>query len=216
MQRGEPMAYEEHEYAALKAISHREVTKATEHLLGLCTGLVADGRLDDREVEFLNLWLKQYPEVVSTWPGKVIADRITTIVADGVITPEERQDLFETLSGIVGFQLPETGAAEAGVAAIPFSEAPCIQFEGRTFCFTGKFLFGTRAACERAILNRGSIPLDGVSTKLEYLVVGSLIEPSWAHTSYGRKIEKALDYNNKGHGIAIISERQWTEAIGQP
>ncbi len=210
------MAYEGKEYAALKAIAKHHVTKATEHLLGLCTGLVADGRLDDREVEFLDLWLKQYPEVVAVWPGKVIADRISAILADGVVTAEERQDLFDTLSGIVGFQLHETGAAEAGVAAIPFDDDPSIYFDGRTFCFTGKFLFGTRAACEREILSRGSIAVDGVSSRLEYLVVGSLIESSWAHTSYGRKIEKAIDYISKGHGIAIISERQWTEAIGQP
>lgn len=207
------MAYEGKEYAALRAISQHQLTKATEHLLGLCTGLVADGRLDDREVEFLGLWLKQYPEVVSAWPGKAIADRVTAILADGVITAEERQDLFETLSGIVGFELPETGAAEASVAAIPFDDDPSIYFDSRTFCFTGRFLFGTRAACERVILNRGSIAVDNVSSKLEYLVVGSLIEPSWAHTSYGRKIEKAIEYIGKGHGIAIISERQWTEAI---
>lgn len=56
--------------------------------------------------------------------------------------------------------------------------------------------------------------VDGITSKLEYLVVGSLIEPSWAHTSYGRKIEKAIDYIAKGHGISIISEHQWVEALG--
>lgn len=207
------MAYEGKEFAALRSIYNQNLTKATEHLLGLCTGLVADGRIDDREVQFLNLWLKQYPEVVSAWPGKIIAERVESILMDGVITVEERQDLFETLQGICGFQLPETGTAEAAVAAIPFDDDPSIWFDDRTFCFTGKFLFGTRAKCERAIEARGSVAVDNVTAKLEYLVVGAVIEPSWAHTSYGRKIEKALEYIEKGHGIAIISERQWSEAL---
>lgn len=208
------MAYEGKEIAAMMAIRNRDVTKAIEHLLGICTGLVADNRIEDSEVKFLDLWIKQYPDVTTGWPGKVIADRLRSILADGVITEAERGDLLDTLKGITGFQLEDTGAAEAAVASIPFDDDPSIYFDSRTFCFTGRFLFGTRANCEREILRRGSIAVDNVSSKLEYLVVGSLIEPSWAHTSYGRKIEKAIDYNNKGHGIALISEHQWIEALG--
>ena len=208
------MAYEGNEIAAMMAIRNRNLTKAVEHLLGLCTGLIADNHLDDREIKFLDLWIKQYPDVTTGWPGKVIADRLRSILADDVITEAERTDLLDTLKGITGLQLEETGAAEAAVAEIPFDDDPSIYFDSRTFCFTGRFLFGTRANCEREILRRGSVAVDTVSSKLEYLVIGSLIEPSWAHTSYGRKIEKAIDYNNKGHGIAIISERQWVEALG--
>ena len=207
------MSYEGSEYAALKAIQTREFTKAVEHLLGICTGMVADNHLHDDEIRFLDLWLSQHSEITTAWPGSVIASRIRTVLADGIITADERQHLYETLTGIVGFQLPETGCAEAGVPAIPFDDDPSIWFDGRSFCFTGNFLYGTRADCERAILKRGSIARDRVTTKLEYLVVGSLIEPSWAHTGYGRKIETAVRYIDKGHGIAIVSERQWTEAI---
>jgi len=207
------MAYEGNEIAAMMAIRNREVSKAIEHLLGICTGLVADNRIDEAEVRFLDLWLSQYPEVTTSWPGNVIAERLRLILADGVITADERDDLLGTLKGICGFQLDETGTAEAAIASIPFDDDPSIYFDGRSFCFTGRFLFGTRANCEREILNRGCVAADRVSSKLEYLVIGSLIEPSWAHTSYGRKIEKAIEYINKGHGIAIVSERQWIEAM---
>lgn len=207
------MAYEGNEIAAMMAIRSRSVTTAIEHLLGISTGLIADNRIEDSEVKFLDLWLTQYPEVTKVWPGKVIADRLRLILADGVITQDERDDLLETLKGICGFQLEETGSVEASIATIPFDDDPSVYFDSRTFCFTGKFLFGTRANCEREILKRGSVAVDAVTSKLEYLVVGSMIEPSWAHTSYGRKIEKAIDYINKGHGIAIISERQWVEAL---
>ncbi len=207
------MAYEGKELAAMMAIRSRSVSKAVEHLLGICTGIVADNRIDDAEVKFLDLWINQYPDVTTCWPGKIIADRLRLILADGVVTEAERKDLLGTLKGICGFQLEETGAAEAAVASIPFDDDPSVYFDSRTFCFTGRFLFGTRANCEREILKRGSTAVDSVNSKLEYLVIGTLIEPSWAHTSYGRKIEKAIDFINKGHGIAIISERQWIEAL---
>lgn len=207
------MGYEGGEYAALKAIQSREVTKAVEHLLGICTGFLADNELQDAEIRYLDQWLTQHHDVTTTWPGSVIASRIRDVLADGIITEDERKHLHATLAGIVGFQFPETGCAESGVTDIPFDDDPSIWFDGRSFCFTGNFLYGTRATCERAILDRGSIVRDSISRNLEYLVVGSLIEPSWAHTSYGRKIEKAIDYINKGYGIAIVSERQWTQAL---
>ena len=138
------MAYEGNEFAAMMAIRNQSVTKAVEHLLGICTGLVADNRIDDAEVRFLDLWLNQYPEVTTAWPGSVIAERLRLILADGVITTEERDDLLETLKGICGFQLAETGAAEAAVATIPFDDDPSIYFDGRSFCFTGRFLVSTR------------------------------------------------------------------------
>lgn len=207
------MAYQGREYAALKAIQTREFTKAVENLLGICTGMVADNHLHDDEIRFLDLWLHQHHDITTAWPGSVIASRVRAVLADGIITADERQHLFDTLAGIVGFQLPDTGAAESGVAAIPFDDDPSIWFDGRSFCFTGNFLYGTRADCERAILKRGCLVRDSITRNLEYLVVGSLIEPSWAHSTYGRKIEKAIDYINKGYGIAIVSERQWTEAL---
>lgn len=206
------MAQSEQQTKFMSVLAEQQTQFSSEQ--DICTGLVADNRIEDSEVKFLDLWIKQYPDVTTGWPGKVIADRIRSILADGVITEAERGDLLDTLKGITGFQLEETGAAEAAVASIPFDDDPSIYFDSRTFCFTGRFLFGTRASCEREILKRGSIAVDNVSSKLEYLVVGSLIEPSWAHTSYGRKIEKAIDYNNKGHGIALISEHQWIEALG--
>lgn len=207
------MAYEGRELAALQAISNRRLTKATEHLLGICEGILSDSKLNDSEIGFLNLWLRQYPEVTTCWPGTAIASRVQTVLSDGVITEDERQDLFNTLKGVCGFQLYETGSAESAVAEIPFDDDPSIWFDGRTFCFTGKFIFGTRTNCERVVQNLGAYPVNNVNSKLEYLVVGALIEPSWAHTSYGRKIEKVLQYKEKGYGISIVSERQWSEAM---
>ncbi|GLS03487.1 hypothetical protein GCM10007860_06310 [Chitiniphilus shinanonensis] len=137
------------------------------------------------------------------------------ILRDGVITDEERRDLLITLKSIAGDEFAETGSAECVPADLPFDDDPHILFPERRFCFTGQFIYGTRKACHRAIEQFGAISCEGVTTQLDYLVVGSMIEPDWAHTTYGRKIETALRHIDNGHGIALISERQWTAALAQ-
>ena len=45
---------------------------------------------------------------------------------------------------------------------------------------------------------------------LDYLVLGSYVTPSWIHESFGRKIEKAMEWRDvRGMSLAIVSEEQW-------
>lgn len=38
-------------------------------------------------------------------------------------------------------------------------------------------------------------------------------DEDWAHSTFGRKIQQAIDYNAKGRGINIIGEDAWANAI---
>lgn len=195
------------------ATRNRLDTRAMQSLLGICTGITADDQICDKEVIFLNTWLADHPATVKNWPGSSIAGRINSILADGIITNEEKEDLLGLLRDITGNKFSETGAAMPDGPALPIDDDPSIYFRNMSFCFTGKFFYGTRAACERAILNLEGMAVDNVSKKLDYLVIGALIEPSWVHTTYGRKIEAAMKYQQDGSEIAIVSEQQWTQAI---
>jgi NAD-dependent DNA ligase len=79
---------------------------------------------------------------------------------------------------------------------------------------TGEFIFGTRAACERLTLKAGGMPLDKVTKHVDVLVIGTRLSPDWAHTSFGRKIQRAAELQEQGHPIEIISERRWLEVVG--
>lgn len=199
--------------ATLISIEHRMLTKAAQTLIGICAGITADGAIHDREVQFLSTWLTEHPDVASMWPGSEIAKRVRAIMADGIITAEERADLLKTLEQLSGNFFDETGAAAAEGPVLPIDDDPSIFFRHMTFCFTGRFLFGTRAACERAVLGLGGMAVDSISKNLNYLVIGTLIEPQWANTTYGRKIEKAVAYQSDGCELIIVSERQWTAAL---
>jgi NAD-dependent DNA ligase len=188
-------------------------TKAAQTLIGICSGITADGTVHDREISFLQTWIKENDQVVNSWPGNVISQRIQAIMADGVITPEERADLLDMLQQITGNHFADTGAAATEGPALPIDDDPSIFFRNMSFCFTGRFIYGSRPACERAILGLGGTAIDHISGKLDYLVIGTMIEPQWINTSYGRKIEKAVNLQADGSDIVIVSERQWTAAL---
>ena len=151
--------------------SHRNLTKALQTLLGLCSGLVADNHLNDDEIRFLSTWLSDNQEATEAWPGCVIRDRVSHVLEDGEITEEERQQLLEVLKELTGNDFMETGSAEAAPVTFPTDDAP-IELADAVFCLTGKFLFGPRSSVEKTIEAHGGIMAGTVNKKTRYLVVG--------------------------------------------
>lgn len=197
------------------AIENRILTKSAQVLMGICSGLIADGLLSDVEIAFLRTWLTEHAEATSVWPGDMIAARIEAIMADGIITDDERTSLIELLQGLSGNEFAETGSASLAGPGVPYDDIRFteIDFDGYSFCFTGIFFFGTRAACEKALGALGGIPSSSVTGKLDFLVVGSGCNEQWANTTYGRKIEAAIERKVHNGKPSIISEKVWVEAM---
>jgi BRCT domain type II-containing protein len=115
----------------------------------------------------------------------------------------------------------KTSAKRKSSSQIPTSKemlddpAPVVVFEGRSFCFTGVFIFGDgdRDQCEAAVRTRGGMCYKHPTRDLNYLVVGSFAEPAWAHERYGRKIETALELKSHDANCKIISEEHWTKHL---
>lgn len=201
------------EIAAQSSIAHRQFVKSAQVLTGIITGIVADGHLHDMEVQLLSAWISSNPEVTQSWPGSAIARHIAEALQDGVITPEERSHLLETLQQMVGSDFSETGSATSEVAALPFDATMTHPLHASRVCLTGGFLYGTRNACEKLAAKVGSIPVASVSKKLHYLIVGTNISPHWVNTSYGLKIMRAMELRQEGHPISILREKDWLDAI---
>ena len=188
---------------------------AINRLLGIVSAVVADRVINNQEINFLRKWLDEAHETMQlkdVWPGSVISDRIEQILADGVITEEERENLLETLDALVG-NGAEYGVP-SGLSSVLDTHYPdFIEFAGASFCFTGKFLYGTRRDCERAVLDRGGKIAKGITKKLHYLVIGTVASRDWAHSSYGRKIEKAQRFTREGGAVQILQEDIWAEFL---
>lgn len=198
-----------------RKLANHSLTRSAQTLIGICSGLTADGSLNDHEIRFLHIWLRDNAGVAAIWPGSCISARVEQIMADGVITDDERTDLLELLQQITSNDFVETGSATPESPGIPFDEINAVEHNGRSFCLTGTFFFGTRAACEKLIQSLGATPASTVTGGLDYLVVGGGCSPDWFNTSYGRKIETAMERKSRYGKPLIISEARWMELIGK-
>jgi NAD-dependent DNA ligase len=121
----------------------------------------------------------------------------------------EREDLLYFLQKMVG---PDHGQhGDVNVATrLPIDEpAPALVFAGSEFVFTGRFIWGTRDACQQAVEQRGGTSGSNITKRTAFLVLGDLGSRDWVHTSFGRKIQKAVEYRDLGVPLAVVDERHW-------
>ena len=182
-------------------------------LIGISKGMVADGKINQAEAEFLLNWLiqnQQYDEnpVISN-----LLQKVSYVLADGVLDDSEAADLLQVLTEISG---EKTGAGEfAWPTTLPLDNPPPqIVFEGRKFLFTGTCVYGTRKECHSAVEKLGGHSASDVSEDLDYLVIGTYVTDNWADEPIACKIEKAMNFRNSGRPIAIIDEETWIEQAG--
>lgn len=183
--------------------------RALNEMLGLVKGVIVDGEVSVAEANFLANWIRANPDAIDTWPGKAMAERLIRIFDDGIISDEERADLLYFLQQLVGAN-PVPAADVNAATKLPLDfPPPAISFAGHEFVFTGKFVWGTRSACESAISARGGTLGKSITRRTNFLVLGDLGSRDWVHTSFGRKIEKAVEYREAGVPIKIIDEPHW-------
>lgn len=188
--------------------------RATTELIGIAKGLIADGKLDEQEADFLCSFLSNNTEYYDSFPFNILFDRIEVMLSDNVIDEDERKELFEILTELAGEKKVKEKFEDFATTLPLTKPCPKIFICNRTYCFTGTFLYGNRKDCEKAILDRGGFVNPYVTMDLKYLVIGSKPTKDWKQSSFGNKILKAMDYNeNKNCDIAIISEKDWLEAI---
>ena len=76
------------------------LTAAAIELVGLCRGLVADGRVTTAEVKVLASWLEQIGSQ-DDWPIPEIAQLVERILEDGVVTMAEKEELQKLIEQIL-------------------------------------------------------------------------------------------------------------------
>lgn len=182
-------------------------------LIGIAQRLVCDQNLSAEEIYFLNNWPEYNMEVSRRWPGNILHTRVREVLADGIVTEDERASLTKTLVKLI------SGAGEdppkpAHVAGLTYDDVHPMVFAGKSFCFTGDFVFGPRKSCESVITKHGGAVSDSVNKEVHYLVIGSLGSPEWKHGAFGVKIEKSMEYKHTGLAINFVREDWWTRCIG--
>lgn len=202
------------EFAKRYVLDARRSAKGLQSLMGILSGLICDGHLNDHEIRYLKTWLKENEDLANIYPANIVHRRIHEVLIDDLITEEERTHLTRELQTLTGNNFIETGAALPEHIANIYDDDPHVIFEDNVFVFTGEFLWGTRDKCHRETEKRGGIPKNAVTQKTNYLVIGTMASPDWITANFGRKIQKAAEMAQSGdYQVSIIREVDWSMSL---
>lgn len=192
--------------------------RAIDELIGLARGITADGTVNHKEAKFLCGWMKANVEFCEDTTINQIYRRIHEMLIDGALDSNEQIELLGILREFSGEST--VNHCENMASTLPLCKPlPHVVFPGKMFCLTGKFAYGPRKICEEVVTERGGNIHATVVKNLDFLVIGTFSSREWAHTSYGRKIEKAIENRENAikysgiHGMpSIISEDHWAQS----
>lgn len=187
----------------------RRAERDLSEMLGLVKGVLADGVVTDAEARLLNTWTHQHPDALEQWPVNILKDRLDTIFHDGIVDEAERRDLADLLETIVGGNAGIIAGRDAATDLPIDRPPPKFVWADSVFVFTGKFAFGPRDACERAVIRLRAVCESSVTKRTKYVIIGTFGSRDWVHTSFGRKIEKAVEYRDAWASLAIVAEDYW-------
>ncbi len=187
--------------------------RTIDELTGLCRGVISDGMVNQAEAEFLKSWLEANIIFSEDLMLHRLHGRIKEMLRDKVLDREEREELYDLLRSFTGSDAPGKIAKNL-TSTLPLDNPqPPVQFENQSFCFSGQFVYGPRRICQELTAEKGGIIKTNVSSALGYLVLGYFGSRDWMHTSYGRKIENAMNLREKKGRPIIICEDHWTQQI---
>jgi len=187
-----------------KNIDDRQI----DTLIGISKGLLADGVVNETEAQFLLTWLIQSRQAGDNPIIRNLLEKVQAMLQDGRFDSDESQELSTILRQITG--APSVVGELAKASSLPIDRPPpAIIFAARSFLFTGTCVFGNRRECYEAIESLGGIKAKSVTRSLDYLVLGTYVTDSWAHETYGRKIELAMQHREQGARLAIVTEEHW-------
>lgn len=188
--------------------------KSVDQLIGICRGVLFDGVVNDDEARCFRNWVAQQNLSEPVFPFDDLHRRLSGIYADGRVDDEERRELSEILKSIAGIKDGIAADTPGGSMDLPLDDpAPEISHEGFEFVVTGRCAFGTRAAVWEAIKELGGTVNENPRCETKYLMIGHFASRDWLHSSYGLKIQRAVELKRKGHDLFIIAESHWRSTI---
>lgn len=190
--------------------------RAADALAGLAAGITADGVVTLEEAKFLQGWLHSNLAHLDDPVINLLYRRLNLMLQDGMLDADESADLLSILRRFGGLELARSTSAATYAAPndLPFNHpAPELVWQSRLFVFTGTMAYGPRKACQQLVEERGGLIGSSVNKGTHYLVVGSIGNEQWRHSSYGLKIMKAVELREAGVPIAILGEDSWQQTM---
>jgi len=185
-----------------KYLSNETFSQSTlsfQILMGILEGISCDKLISSEELLELQKWLSENEHLKGNYPYDAIIKILEEVLSDGIVTEDENKILLEMFSDFIN----PTETKSDGT----------ITLSGKIVCLTGEFTFGSKADVAEIIQKLGGEITDGLTAKVNILVVGGQGSDNWSFGNYGTKVKKALEYNSKGKNILIVGENAFLEMI---
>jgi hypothetical protein len=188
-----------------------------QKLHAMLGGIASDGKISEAELRGLSDWLSENEHLATIWPYDEASTLVASVLADGKIDASEHAMLLNFFLEFTAILDDRTirrpvyaeGERLVGLCAVQ----PQIHFDQQTFCLTGASHRYTRDEFKNVICNRGGRVVAAMSSKVNYLIVGSEGNPCWMYACYGRKVEQAVEFRKSGARLLIVHENDFYDAI---
>jgi hypothetical protein len=90
---------------------------------------------------------------------------------------------------------------------------PLMSWDGEVYVFSGRFAYGTRHQCQMDTMERGADVDENLTQRTTFLVLGTFGSRDWKQSSFGRKIERAVELRDSGFPLRIVGEDHWARAL---
>ena len=171
----------------------------TQLVLGICNGIIADGKITDEEVRLLLHTLQEHSKAEVSADWKVCFSWVESILNSGRSLSSDMLD--EIRRHIEDF------------ISCPSVDNLPVDFIDSQFVLSGQFALGKKKDVGQLIADRGGTTADSVSRKTRYVVVGGTRSILWKYDNYGSKVQKAKNLKESGQTIDIISEHNLSAAL---
>ena len=177
----------------LDAMSTSPVTLATQILDGILKGITIDGKISEDECKNLRQWLYDNIYLSDHFPFNKAIEIVDKVLEDSIITEDES----EYLTSVIKSMLDPVESLKAEIYSVA----------GKHVCLSGNFAYeGQKPAVEKYIVERGGIVDSNVKKTTDYLIIGACECQAYSNGTYGTKVKKAIEYNERGCNIQITKE----------
>lgn len=171
-------------------------TSELQILKSLSEKVLEDEKVSTAEAYGLLFAIENLPNASNDAVIKSLKALLQETIVDGWIDEGESEKLVASLRKITD-----------PVAQFSDSEHD-IVFAEKCFCLSGDFDHGSKSQIGSMIEAKGGTILKSVTKKCDYLIVGGQGNEAWSMGNYGNKVKKALDWQEKGVPIQIVSEEE--------
>lgn len=175
-----------------QTISGAPETLALQVLSGILKGIIIDNKVSFEECNNLKNWLYDNSYLSGHFPYDQIFSVAEAVLEDGIITENESNLLIDIINSLL--------------SPVEDLKQQIYSVKNKNVCLTGNFSHGSKDEISNLIISQGGFIDKTVKKTTNILIIGSLGSEAYSQGTYGKKVEKAIYFNNRGNNIVIIKE----------